>query len=131
MITSSLSSLPAQQTLAPTNKVMAGAALGEDAKALVKSLRNDDLGGARQAYANIVKNAPEGATWPKGSAFADVGRALLLGDIPAARESFGEMLRNVADAVRPPPVSTDPTPMPAPAQSTTGGLAGSTLNEVA
>lgn len=110
----------------------AGAAIPDNVRQLGKSLRNDDIQGAKQAFADIVRNAPEGASWPKGSAFAELGRALVAGDVPAAKQAFGDALRSRLDTVRPPGGPVEP-----PLNKTTsapaagGGMAGGTIYVVA
>ena len=97
--------------------------------ALAKSLRSGDADGAKEAYANMVRNAPEGATWPKGSHFADLGMALVKGDMDAARTAFASMVKDKAGALA--PVKGGPIVTPSPVPSTTGGDAGSLINVVA
>ena len=97
--------------------------------ALAKSLRRGDVDGANEAYANLVRNAPEGATWPKGSHFADLGMALVKGDMDAARTAFASMVKDKVGTL--PPVKGGPIVAPSPVPSTTGGDAGSLINVVA
>lgn len=100
-------------------------------KDLATSLKSGDLEGARQAYVQVVRHAPEGATWKPDSAFAEMGRALKAGDVEAAREVAKQALGAWADRPR-----TVAPPGPGPAEpmaqpSTTGGTAGTLLNVVA
>jgi hypothetical protein len=97
-------------------------------KDLATSLKSGDLDGARQAYVQVVKNAPEGATWNPESHFAEIGRALKAGNLEAAKEAA----KAAWDERRPsaPPV-TPGVPEPVLAPSTTGGTAGTLLNVVA
>lgn len=83
---------------------------------LTKAIRTGDLDGAKQAYKNIVKDAPEGATWPKDSAFAELGKALAKGDIAGAKTIL-------VDAVK---AARGVTTQPAPAAETQGGDAATT-----
>lgn len=103
-----------QGVVAPRNPAMR-----EAMRDLTQSLKASDLDGARQAYAAILKNAPEGAQFPRGSDFADLGRALLRGDMPAAQAAFRSML---ADKRPAPPLP--PTPVP-------DGQVGSQLDVIA
>jgi len=93
---------------------------------LAKSLRTGDLSAARQAYADVIRNAPEGASFKPGSSFAEVGKALLKGDVPAAQEAFQTMLRGASGKGG----GTAPQASTA-VVSSTGGTAGSLLNAVA
>jgi len=68
-------------------------AMREAMRDLTQSLRSSDLTGARQAYAAILKNAPDGAQLTKGSDFADLGRALVQGDMTSAQASFKSMIQ--------------------------------------
>jgi hypothetical protein len=96
-------------------------------KPLAQALRAGDLTAARSAYADIVKQAPEGATFKPGSPFAEMGKALLQGDVDAAKVDFRAMVKG---ALTQPPI-VSPPPAPAPVSSSTGGVAGSLLNTVA
>lgn len=71
---------------------------------LRQSLKASDLDGARQAYASILKAAPEGARFPRGTEFASLGRALATGDMTAAQQAFENMLRGGVDRIPAPPV---------------------------
>jgi hypothetical protein len=107
----------------------------EAAKDLSKALSGDDLSGARQAYVAVIKAAPEGAQWNPDGAFAQMGRALVQGNLPAAQEVAKGAMNDLRErlAVRPPAVQ----PVPAPpvetkaVPSSTGGLAGGRLDVVA
>lgn len=97
-------------------------------KALTQALKAEDLPAAKEAYAQILKSAPAGATWNPDSPLATVGRALRDGDIAAAQEATKAALQ----ALRPhrdPSIPVEPEPPKAP--STTGGTAGTLLNVVA
>ena len=99
---------------------------------LGKALRSGDLDAAKQAYANVVRDAREGATWPKGSNFADLGKALVQGDLGAARTAFASMVKSRLEQ----PLAkggNDRTLDNATASvpSSTGGDSGSVLNVVA
>lgn len=88
---------------------------------LSKAVRTGDIDGAKQAYKNIIKDAPEGATWPQDSAFAKLGVALATGHGGAAKAIL-------ADAVRDARTSQTTQPVPAPEPAPAGGSVGSTLN---
>jgi len=96
---------------------------------LAKSLRSGDLDGAKQAYASLVRNAPAGATWPKGSQFADLGKDLAQGNMDAARTAFASMVKSRFEhpAQGGGVSATDSASAP----SSTGGDSGSLLNVVA
>jgi TolA-binding protein len=98
---------------------------------LAKSLRNGDLDAARQAFANVIRNAPEGASWPKGSPFADLGKALVRGDVDAARTAFASMVKGRAGVSLPVEGGEPAAPGPVTVPSSTGGESGSVLNVVA
>jgi hypothetical protein len=107
----------------------------EAVKDLSQALKGSDLAGARQAYVAVVKAAPDGATWKPDGAFAQMGHALVQGDLPAAQEIAQAAMKDLRDrlGVRPPPVEPVPAP-PVEASavpSSTGGTAGATLNIVA
>jgi hypothetical protein len=98
-------------------------------KEMSQALSEGDLGGAKQAYATMLRNAPESASWNPDSAFAHLGKALRAGDVAAAQTAFTEMVqgaRNRSPGTVPPPAST--IPVPPVATSSTGGVAGATLN---
>ncbi|GAB4037525.1 MAG: hypothetical protein Fur0014_05310 [Rubrivivax sp.] len=100
-------------------------------KDLVHSLQSGDLDGARQAWVQVVRHAPEGATWNPASGFAEIGRALKAGDIAAAQEAAKAAMAAWAER-RPGTAPVPPAPPePAAAPSTTGGAAGTLLNVVA
>lgn len=83
---------------------------------LAQALKASDLTAARQAYVAILKNAPEGAQFPRGSAFADVGRALAQGDVAGATAAFKSMVQGRLDG-RP---QQPPAPVPLPPQASAG-----------
>jgi hypothetical protein len=121
-MTTIASALPGVERPAPANPA------GRQAlKDLGASLKSGDLDGARQAYAQVVKNAPEGATWNPAGGFAEIGRALRAGDVEAARDAAKTALRDRRPDAAPPPSKADPAAAP----STTGGAAGTLLNVVA
>jgi len=109
----------------------AGAERGQSlaaAKQLSQALGQGDLDGAKQAYVAMMRNASDGASWNPDSPFAQLGKALRAGDVPAAQSAFAEMVQSVRDrrpVTVPPP---DTLPVPAVTASTTGGIAGGTLN---
>jgi len=95
---------------------------------LAQSLKSGDLDSAKQAYATLIRGAPESATWNPNAPFAEIGRALVSGDIAAARTAFVDMVKgrvNHHDGTAPVP------PVVAPAPSSTGGTAGGVLNVTA
>jgi len=121
---------------ARTNLANVPQGVKDDVKALAKALRSGDLPAARQAYVDLAKQAPEGATLQPGSAFATLGKALAGGDVAAAKTAFASLLRGQIDKPADKPATTDPVkPEPPvslpPTVSSTGGSAGSTLNAVA
>jgi hypothetical protein len=98
-------------------------------KTLAKTLGAGDLAGAKQAYGDVVRNAPVGATWNSQSPFAQLGRQLLSGDVSGAQSSFAEMIKGqVEQHDRSAPVVP---PATTPTGSSTGGTAGGLLNVVA
>jgi hypothetical protein len=97
---------------------------------LNKALRSGDLEGAKAAYANIVKDAPEGATWNPDSAFAQLGKALATGNLGAAKAVMVDALRDARS------LTTQPVAPEQPMKSDSGttgavGAIGSTINLVA
>lgn len=110
------------------NRLMAGSTphpQTQNLKDLVHAVRTGDVKAAQQAYVSVVKAAPEGATWPKDSAFSDLGKALAKGDLGAAKSIVVEAVKAARSQ------GTDPVPMPAPAPSPSGGALGSMLNVAA
>lgn len=105
------------------------AAAREGTKQLAQALRAGDLPAAREAYVGLAQQAPEGTTLQPGSPFAQLGKALAQGDIDAAKTAFGELLRGAVGRTPPQPPSTGPI-RPEPSTSSTGGMAGGTLNVV-
>lgn len=85
----------------------ATSAVGQAVKDLGKALRADDLEAAKQAYVQIIKSAPEGASWNPGSPIAQLGRALHGGDIAAAKDVMRSALQDIR-AMRPPVVPAPP-----------------------
>lgn len=94
---------------------------------LTKAVRTGDLEGAKQAYANIIKDAPEGATWPADSAFASLGKALATGHIGAAKAVLADAVRDARAQTTQPIKSAETMNSGA---APTGGV-GSTINLVA
>ncbi|HUG24127.1 hypothetical protein [Piscinibacter sp.] len=95
---------------------------------LAQSLKAGDLDGAKQAYATLVRAAPEGATWNPDAPYAELGRALVGGDVAAAKTAFADMMKaqvNRHDGITPTP------PVVAPTASSSGGTAGGLLNVTA
>lgn len=94
----------------------------EAVKQLAKAFKSDDLAQAREAFAGLVKAAPDGATWNPDSAFASLGRALAAGDLPAAKEAAKEALTSLRSVKTPPqpgptlpePAGTNPQPAAGP-----------------
>jgi hypothetical protein len=114
--------------------VRAPSAERQDFRALGKALKSGDMSAAKVAYAEVVKDAPEGASVTPGSPFVQLGAALRSGDADAAKAAFSAMIKDAranhgGGALPPPAISLPPTL--APVASTTGGTAGGTLNEVA
>jgi hypothetical protein len=97
-------------------------------KQLSQALSQGDLDGAKQAYVTMARNAPDGATWNPDGPFAHLGKALRAGDVEAAQTAFTEMVQAARDkspGTVPPPSTI---PVPPVVSSTTGGVAGGTLN---
>ena len=102
----------------PETRPMARSPMRNAFTDLSKALAAEDLGGARKAYGAIVTAAPDGAQWKPDSAFAEVGRKLAQGDLPAAAEAAKtaatdlrgriENRRPPAAPVKPPVVVTPP-----------------------
>ena len=127
-ITSSMTALSA----ARTNLAGVPQGVRDGVKALGQALRAEDLPAAREAYVSLVKQAPEGASFQPGSAFADLGKALVKGDVDGAKTAFTGMVK--AQLGRPSTIPVQPPQVPAaqqPVVSSTGGSAGGTLNAVA
>jgi hypothetical protein len=97
-------------------------------KQLSQALSQGDLEGAKQAYVSMARNAPDGATWNPDGPFAQLGKALRAGDVDAAQGAFTEMVQAARD--RSPGTVPPPSTIPVPpvVSSTTGGIAGGTLN---
>jgi hypothetical protein len=77
---------------------------------LSKAVRTGDLDDAKQAYMNIIKDAPPGATWNPDSAFAQLGKALKQGDLASAKTIIVQAVQDARAAHAPAPT---PTPVPA------------------
>lgn len=80
-------------------------------KQLGQALKSGDLGAAKTAYASVVKNAPEGATWNPGSAFAQVGKSLGAGDLEGAKSAFKAALQNGHAAGTQQPITATDAPI--------------------
>lgn len=98
---------------------------------LGKSLRAGDLDAAREAYVDIIRNAPEGATWQKDSGFAQIGKALVQGDLEGAKTAFADTIKGKIGLPAGQDPGTPPSEPPVPVPSSTGGASGSLLNVVA
>ena len=72
--TSAMQPINAQPMRAPSAEGLAF-------RSLAKSLRAGDVDAAKTAYADVIRNAPEGATLERGSPFVQIGKALHQGDI--------------------------------------------------
>ncbi len=59
-----------------------------------QAMQSGDLGGARAAYASLVRNAPPDATLQPGSPFAQLGKALIGGDMSAAQSAWSSMVQD-------------------------------------
>lgn len=98
-------------------------------KDLTVALKNGDLAAAKTAYAQMIRSAPEGTNWNTTGPVADVGRALVQGDVVAAKEIAKAALQTLKPER---PLSTTPgEPSTPKTVSTTGGTAGTLLNVVA
>lgn len=97
---------------------------------LNKAVRSGDLEGAKEAYANIVKDAPEGAAWNPDSAFAQLGKALATGHVGAAKAVLVDALRDARAQTTQPVAPEQPVKSDS---GTTGaiGAIGGTINLVA
>jgi hypothetical protein len=97
---------------------------------LAQALRRDDLDAARQAYVSLAKAMPDDAKLEPGAPFAALGKALVQGDVAAARAAAAEVFphRVVGAGARGAPAV--PTPVVS-VPSSTGGAAGGQLNTVA
>lgn len=104
---------------------------GQAFRSLAQSLRTGDVDAAKTAYADVIRNAPEGATLERGSPFVQVGAALRQGDLDAAKAAFADMVKSARGQLPPvaTPVAAPPRFVPAGAASTSS--AGGTLNEIA
>lgn len=101
------------------------------AKQLSQALESGDMATAKQSYATMARTAAaNGKTWDSDSSFAQLGKALQSGDVDAAKTALGDMAQNVKDELPAPP-SGGPVQAPTrpqPVTSSTGGVAGTTLN---
>jgi len=96
-------------------------------KDMSQALSSDDLGAARQAYAELARNAPAGATLQAGSPFAQLGKALLQGDLEGAKKVVASIGDRPLHGRIPVPQAPSPLPTPA-APSSIGGATGSTIH---
>lgn len=119
---------PPQSVYGTSTTPQRSPAMREAMRDLTQALKTSDLAGARQAYASILKNAPEGAQFPRGSEFANLGRALVSGDMATAQAAFKSMVQARLDA-RPGQPPQPPGPMPVPPSS--AGQPGGLLDLVA
>jgi len=134
-------------TVAGTARAGQGAAR-ESVRALGSALRQDDLAGAQQAWAQVVKNVPALVARRPEGVLAQMGKALADGDVAGAKAVLqdatvalraqlgarpGESGPSVPGDDCGMPVAAEPAPQPAPAPtpSSTGGAAGTTLDVVA
>ena len=76
---SSTATAPVQSTFTPP---AASSPVRQGVKDLAKALHAEDLTAAKEAYARIVRTAPEGTKWPQGSTFESLGRALQAFGLP-------------------------------------------------
>lgn len=111
-MTSSISNAAALQGSSLATSAAASHPMGEALRDLRQSLKASDLAGARQAYAAILKSAPEGAQFPRSSEFASLGRALATGDMAAAQQAFQNMWQNRLDDRPAPPLASLPAVPP-------------------
>jgi hypothetical protein len=120
-------------TLPSGTRDLPGSPAGRQAvKDLATALKAGDLQAAKVAYGQVVRNAPEGATWNPEGAFAQMGRALKAGDMAAAQEVAKAAWNDLKQDLKPvTPPATPGVPEPVAAPSTTGGTAGTLLNVVA
>lgn len=121
--------MPISNTNSPTHTPGSAPPRRDAFVQLAQSLRSGDVDSAKQAYASLIRSAPEGATWDRDSAYAQLGRALHAGDAEGARQIFTDMLKSRwnrhDDGV------TTPVVPPSPTVSSSGGSAGAVLNVTA
>lgn len=101
------------------------ALLDQSAQALNKALSAQDLLAARRAFARLLLALPAGPGSAAGTPLAELGNALAVGDLGAARTAFATVSRLRLSA------ASDAVPASGAAPSTTGGVAGTRLSEVA
>lgn len=87
---------------------------------LADALKASDVTAARQAYVAILKNAPDGTQFPRGTEFANVGRALIAGDIEGATTAFKSMVQGRVGSL--PPLPVPPVSLPPQAPGSPGAL---------
>ena len=104
---------------------------GQAFRSLAQSLRAGDVDAAKTAYAEVIRNAPEGATLERGSPFVQVGAALRQGDLDAAKAAFADMIKAARGQLpQPSPPVVPPAILVSPGAPGVGS-AGGTLNEIA
>ena len=104
---------------------------GQAFRSLAQSLRAGDVDAAKTAYADVIRNAPEGATLERGSPFVQVGAALRQGDLDAAKAAFVDMVKTARGQFPQPSPPVAPPAILVPAGAPSIGSAGGTLNEIA
>ncbi|MBI3154251.1 MAG: hypothetical protein HYZ20_02480 [Burkholderiales bacterium] len=104
---STISSITREPLQSTASTQAATSAMGQAVKDLAKALRADDLETAKKAYVQVIKSAPEGASWNAGSPIAQLGRALHGGDIAAAKDVMRSAFQDFR-AMRPPVVPAPP-----------------------
>lgn len=122
---SSTATAPVQSTFTPP---AASSPVRQGVKDLAKALHAEDLTAAKEAYARIVRTAPEGTKWPHGSPFESLGRALHAGDIGAAKDVMASAFQALRAARQP---SMPVQPMPPQSIAVDPGSPGATLSVVA
>lgn len=108
----------------------------DEMKTLAKDVKSGDLEGAQAAFDKLTKNVPASVLSNPNSALGQLGTALKAGDASAAKVALANVAvkaHDVREARSGPSANPVPAPAPAPVPvtSTTGGSAGTLLNEVA
>jgi hypothetical protein len=100
---------------------------------LGKDLKSGNVSAAQQDFASLTKNVPSKLVNDPNSALGQLNQALQSGDTSAAMTALGAVGKNVQSFRQAHDVSPEPVgPVSAlPTASSTGGIAGTTLNEVA
>jgi hypothetical protein len=109
----------------PPPSVGGAALLRQSAQALNQALVSQDLLAARLAFARLLLAWPGQGQVPTGTPLAELGSALAVGDLGAARTAFATVSKLRLST------SVATTLSPAMAPSSTGGLAGGLLSEQA